>query len=261
MLIAKLFGLKKLESQFPELFHGTVAKFCNMDCVVHGRRHDEPGTFYVSNHASYLDVFVLGGAIEGSFVAKSEVSGWPVFGKLAQLQNTVFLERKAQRAAEQVKLLKSHLDSGTSLIVFPEGTSTSGDYVAPFRSSLYRAAEGRMIQPVSVVYADYQGQRMTKAERDRFAWYLPDPKVAVPNRAFLPHFLEALGLKPSTVHIVFHDPFRMSDGADRKVIAQQCEDVVRRGLEAYIPPVAQPTTTPVEAPVHDELDQVSEENA
>ena len=234
MLIAKLLRMKQLERRFPEVFHGTVAKFCNMDCIVHGRRHNEPGTFYVSNHASYLDVFVLGGVIEGSFVAKSEVAGWPVFGKLAQLQNTIFLERKAQRAAEQVELLKQHLDNGTSLIVFPEGTSTSGDYVAPFRSSLYRAAEGRMIQPVSVVYADYQGQPMNKAERDRFAWYLPDSKVAVPNRAFLPHFLEALGLKPSTVHIMFHDPFRMSSGADRKAIAQQCEDVVRRGLDSYV---------------------------
>ena len=234
MLIAKLFRLRNLERKFPELFHGTVAKMCNMNCVVHGDRHESPGTFYVANHASYLDVFVLGGVIEGSFVAKSEVSGWPVFGKLAQLQNTVFLERKAQRAAEQVALLQSHLAAGRRLIVFPEGTSTSGDYVAPFRSSLYRAAAGQMIQPVSVVYALYDGQPMTRATRDLFAWYLPDPKVAVPNRAFLPHFVAALGLRPSTVHIVFHEPFLMAEDADRKSIAQRSEAAVRAGLELHL---------------------------
>ncbi len=235
MSMTKLLRLSRLESKFPEFFHGTVAKLFNMNCVVRGTRHEGRSTFYVSNHVTYLDVFVLGGLIEGSFVAKSEVASWPVFGKLARLQNTLFLERRAQRAAEQVTLLRDHLEEGRNLIVFPEGTSTSGDYIAPFRSSLYRAAEGRVVQPVSVVYADYDGRPMTKAVRDRFAWYLPDPKVSVPNKPFLNHFVAGLGLRPSTVHVVFHEPFIMpADG--RKDAAQKSEEMVRSGLEALLEP-------------------------
>ncbi|NKB98722.1 MAG: 1-acyl-sn-glycerol-3-phosphate acyltransferase [Pseudomonadales bacterium] len=234
MLVAKVLRLRKLERKFPELFHSTAAKLFNIQCVIHGQCNEGAATFYVANHATYLDVFVLGGVIEGSFVAKSEVSGWPVFGQLARLQNTVFLERRAQRAAEQVAVLRDHLAEGRSLIVFPEGTSTAGDYVAPFRSSLYRAAEGHVIQPVSVVYSDYDGKPMSPAQRDRYAWYLPDPKKAVPNAPFLNHFLAALGLKPCSVHVVFHDPFTMSVGADRKTTASQCEELVRRGLETYL---------------------------
>lgn len=236
MSITKLLRLSRIEAKFPELFHGTVARLFNMNCVVRGTPHEGPSTFYVANHATYLDVFVLGGLIQGSFVAKSEVARWPVFGKLARLQNTLFLERKTQRAAEQVKLLSAHLDQGRNLIVFPEGTSTSGDYIAPFRSSLYRAAEGRVVQPVSVVYADYDGRPMTKAARDLFAWYLPDPKIAVPNKPFLNHFLAGLGLRPSTVHVVFHEPFTMAENG-RKDAAQKSEAMVRKGLEALLEPL------------------------
>lgn len=234
MLFVKGLRLRRVERRFPELFHGTVARLFNLDTVVHGERHGGASTFYVANHTTYLDVFVLGGLIQGSFVAKSEVSGWPVFGQLAKLQNTVFLERRARRAVEQVGRLRNHLATKGSLIVFPEGTSTPGDYVAPFRSSLYRAAEGCMVQPVSVVYRDYDGQPMRPGARDRYAWYLPDANVAVPNRPFLPHFVSALGLRRCTVHVVFHEPFAMMEGQDRKWVAKQCEDAVRQGLNEHL---------------------------
>ncbi len=234
LLVANVFRIRKLARKFPEVFHEIIVKIFNIQYVIHGERHEGTATFYAANHATYLDVFVLGGKIEGSFIAKSEVSGWPVFGQLARLQNTVFIERRAQRAAAQVTVLRDQLAAGRNLILFPEGTSTAGDYVAPFRSSLFRAAEGHVIQPVSVIYADYDGKPMSRAQRDRYAWYLPDPNIAVPNTPFLKHFVSALGLKRCTAHIVFHEAFTMAAGADRKATSRWCEDQVRDGLETYL---------------------------
>ncbi|MEM7077447.1 MAG: lysophospholipid acyltransferase family protein [Pseudomonadota bacterium] len=213
--------------RFPLLFHGFVCRLCGMRVEVHGQPTAQHPAVYVSNHASYLDVFVLGSQIEGAFVAKSEVAGWPLFGKLAKLQNTLFLERNPRRAAEQIEVLEQHLTNGESLILFPEGTSTSGDYVAPFRSSLFAATESSAIQPVSVVYADYEGRPMSATEREAYAWYLPDPKVPVPNRSFVGHFVNALGLGPSRVIVAFHPPLQ---GGDRKQLAAEAQALVQAGL-------------------------------
>ena len=181
MSIARLFNHAGWIERFPLLFHGTVARFFfNMRCEYVGHMQQGRPVMYVANHASYLDVFVLGGKIPGSFVAKSEVAGWPVFGKLARLQNTMFLERKAQRAASQITQVRDWLHNESNLILFPEGTSTSGDWVAPFRSSLFAAADEVTVQPVTVVYLDYQGELMSKGDRDHYAWYLPDPTQPVP---------------------------------------------------------------------------------
>lgn len=244
MLLARAFRSRLVE-QFPLLFHSTVARLFGLRTEVVGEPCNRPSTLYASNHVSYMDVFVLGGSIKGCFVAKSEVASWPLFGKLARLQNTLFLERRAQRAADQIGILKENLAAGTSLILFPEGTSTAGNWVAPFRSSLFAAAEDRWIQPVTVAYLDYQGKRMSQSERDHYAWYLPDPKGApgVPNSPFAKHFFNGLGIRGGcAVQVIFHDPVLMAPGA-RKETAAQCEQLVRAGLDASLNEAARENST------------------
>ncbi|MEM7001151.1 MAG: lysophospholipid acyltransferase family protein [Pseudomonadota bacterium] len=241
MLVAKVTRWRRLEMSFPRVFHGFVCRLFGMHVVVRGEPMSTKPTWFVANHVTYMDVFVLGKLIKGSFLAKSEVAGWPVFGKLAGLQNTLFLERRAAKAREQVAEVRQHLATRGSLIVFPEGTSTSGDYVGRFRSSLFAATEGVIIQPVSVVYTQYDGQPMTPQQRERYAWYLPDPsKPGVNNRPFLNHFLEGLGLKRSVVEVIFHKPTMIDSEATerasdaRKQCAQACEDAVRHGLHSAL---------------------------
>ena len=223
-VVAALFGAQHSPGLYLT-FHGGVARLFNIRITTTGTLHTAPPTLYVSNHVSYLDVFVLGAWLPGSFIAKSEVSGWPVFGKLAKLQNTLFFERNVRRAADQIAIMREHLANGKSLIFFPEGTSTPGTHVEPFRSSLFQAAEGEdtVIQPVSVAYTAYDGEPMTQAERDYYAWYLP--------MTFLPHFLNALGLRRAEVELVFHEPVRVADFESRKACAAHCEHVVRDGLQ------------------------------
>ena len=234
MTICRLFKLDATY-KFPLLFHGVVCRLFGMQCEYSGERRTERPTLFVANHASYMDVFVLGAVIPGAFVAKSEVSGWPLFGKLAKLQNTLFFERKAQRAASQISQLHDHLMNESDLILFPEGTSTSGSWVAPFRSSLFAATEGFYVQPVSVAYVDYEGQPMSERDRDFYAWYLPDPKQVPPqpNRPFAAHFWEGLGLGRSRVCVHFHEPVLVEKGG-RKAAAKVCEEKVRDGLYSLL---------------------------
>jgi len=212
------------------IFHHGVSRLFNLECVHEGKLCIDRPTIYAVNHISYLDVFLLGSIIPGSFIAKSEVSGWPVFGKLAALQNTLFFERNARRALDQISKMQEHLIHKSNLILFPEGTSTPGTHVESFRSSLFQAADldGQtiQIQPVSVAYTHYCGERMTQDQRDYYAWYIPMP--------FLSHFLNGMGLKRARVKLTFHDPVTLSQFESRKECARYCEERVRAGLLSAI---------------------------
>ena len=234
MLFAKAFRLRFIDS-LPLLFHGFVCRLFSLQCEFVGVPRSDEHTLYVSNHVSYLDVFILGSVLRGSFVAKSEVASWPIFGNLATLQDTLFLERSAHRAAEQIERVSNHLHQKGSLIMFPEGTSTDGTHVAPFRSSLFAAASNVSVQPVTIAYVDYDGEPMTRDERERYAWYLPNPekRPGIPNRPFASHFFAALGLRRCTVKVRFHEPVAEPLG-NRKACALQCESTVRRGLEQFL---------------------------
>lgn len=224
-LVSKRLG-RPAPTRLYRLFHTGMAGLFQLTTKVTGQICLHPNTLYVANHASYLDVFVLGSLIDGSFIAKSEVAGWPVFGKLAGIQNTLFLTRKSTRAVSQVEQLATRLKAGR-MVLFPEGTSTPGGHVEPFRSSLFAAGAQRngpepKIQPVTVAYTHYAGKPMSQPERDRYAWYLP--------MTFGPHFLAALGLQAAQTSVVFHPAVTLSAFDSRKECATHCEEQVRAGL-------------------------------
>jgi 1-acyl-sn-glycerol-3-phosphate acyltransferase len=99
------------------------------------------GGLLVSNHLSYLDIVVLAALAPCVFVAKQEVKGWPVFGWFAQLGGTVFVRRERRsQAAQTVDEIELVLRAGRLVILFPEGTSSGGDTVLPFKSSLLEPA-------------------------------------------------------------------------------------------------------------------------
>ena len=243
MLFAKALRLRLAES-FPLVFHGFACRLFSLRREQLGSPATGQTVVYVSNHVSYLDVFVLGSMVKGAFVAKSEVASWPVFGKLARLQNTLFLERNPRRSAEQVQTLKNHLTHNGSVIMFPEGTSTNGTVVGTFRSSLFAAAEGCTVQPITVAYIGPDGEPMSQDERDRYAWYLPNPKEhpTTPNRPFASHFFSGMGLGRCTVRVLFHEPITMKPG-NRKECALYCESSVRSGLSQLLGPEPQNVAT------------------
>lgn len=188
--------------------------------------------FYMSNHLSYLDVPLLGSILRASFVAKSEVGKWPVFGFLSKLQQTEFIERKRTSIGRETGKLAEKIANGRSLILFPEGTSTSGYEVFPFKSSLFTLALGNgnediFLQPVTISLLKVNGEApQTKDERDLYAWPL-DLDMELP-----PHLFRFAKTSGADLRVTFHPPVRARDFTDRKVLAKTCHDSVSNGLKA-----------------------------
>ena len=132
------------------------------DDPLHAIRHG----LIVTNHISWLDVFVLNAVVPMRFVAKSEVRTWPVIGWLCARAQTLFIERGKPRSAARINIqLVELLKCGECLAVFPEGTTTDGAKVAHFHSSLLQPAidAGAPLHPIAIRYQDKHGQRSVVA--------------------------------------------------------------------------------------------------
>ena len=121
------------------------SRLCALKVRVRGHPVVEGPVLYTANHVSYLDIVVLGGLLDAVFVAKAEVVRWPVIGPLAKLQRTIFIERTATRASVENTELRHRLAMGESVIIFPEGTSSDGRRVLPFKSALFDIAKPRRL--------------------------------------------------------------------------------------------------------------------
>jgi len=217
----------------PMFFHRGLCKIFGLRLSVTGQLCQQRPTLYVGNHVSYLDIFLLGAIVPGYFVAKSEVAGWPLLGKLARLQNTLFIERNSRHARAQVDILRQQLVDGGNLILFPEGTSTDGAHVERFKSSLFHAAETDsdidiLIQPMTLAYIKHNNKTMSQPIRDYYAWYGTMP--------FLSHFIQALGMRSADVELIFHRPVKISDFNCRKACAEHCWQAVDGALRERIKP-------------------------
>jgi 1-acyl-sn-glycerol-3-phosphate acyltransferase len=193
----------------------------------------EPGasTLFVVNHVSYLDIPVLSQHIKAVFVAKSAVARWPLFGIIARVTGTIFVDRSLSEASRKRDSIRSMLREGESVLLFPEGTSTDGTSVAPFRPALLDvAAAGNggpepVIQPVSVAYTRYRGGPPLQGPLTAlYCWY--------GDAQLLPHILRVFGLRGAEVEVRFHPRMRAGDFANRKQLAQACRDVVAAGVAA-----------------------------
>lgn len=200
---------------------------CRLAFVVLGMKHRRRGKpmyehgAIVANHGSWLDVFALNACDVFYFVAKSEVARWPMIGWLARATGTVFITRSGREARAQKALFERRLDAGHRLLFFPEGTSTDTVHILPFKTTLFAAfftehlRETCAIQPVTVIYT---------APKDRearfYGWW--------GDMSFGTHLLKVLAApRQGSVEVVFHDPLRVQDYADRKALAKAAEGVVR----------------------------------
>ena len=183
----------------------------------------------VANHVSWLDIFSLNARKRIYFVSKSEVANWPGIGWLARATGTVFIDRDRKQAKAQTVLFESRLRFGHKLLFFPEGTSTDGLRVLPFKSTLFAAffsdhlRDFLYVQPVSVIYHAPSG------EPARFYGWWGDME-------FGGHLLKTLAQpRQGAVELIYHAPVKVADFADRKALAVHCETMVRAGLERALP--------------------------
>lgn len=185
------------------------------------------GGAVVANHVSWLDIFALNARKRIYFVAKSEVAGWPGIGWLARATGTVFIKRARGAAQGQVALFQQRLAHGHRLLFFPEGTSTDGRQVIPFKSTLFEAffdqdlREKLSIQPVTLIYRAPNG-----ADQRFYGWW--------GDMEFGSHLLSTLAAKrQGGVTVIYHAPVQLTDFTDRKSLAVSLENTVRAGLEDH----------------------------
>ncbi len=220
-------GLRS-QLDIPRLYHRVCARILGFDLIVRGEISTARPTLFVSNHSSYLDITMLGAVVRGSFVAKSEVAGWPLFGLLARLQSTVFVDRRPGSTGTQRDNLASRLRAGDSLILFAEGTSSDGNRTLPFKSALFAAADPRMIgrpvavQPVSITCTALDGIPLGRTLRAAYAWY--------GDMELMSHIWAMAGLGRMTVAIQFHPPVTLEAFGTRKALADHCWRTVAGGV-------------------------------
>jgi 1-acyl-sn-glycerol-3-phosphate acyltransferase len=190
-----------------------------------GRPMRGPGAV-VANHASWLDIFALNARQRVYFVAKDEVARWPGIGWLARATGTLFIARKGTEARAQADQFTARLTAGHRLLFFPEGTSTDGLRVLPFRSTLFAAflapalRQTLQIQPVTVVWRGPPG-----ADPRFYGWW--------GDMGFGEHLLAVLAApRQGSVTVIYHPPLRVADHTDRKALAAACEAAVRSALPA-----------------------------
>ena len=209
------------------VIYGGWVRISGFEIEVIGAPSAVSPTLYVANHCSYFDIMVLGSLLEAAFVAKKEVETWPGIGFLAALAGTVFVDRRARHSRTQRDEMKAKLDDEQqSLILFPEGTSSDGRSVLPFKSALFSVAETGgstlPVQPISLSYNRLNGLPMGRNWRCYFAWY-GDMELA-------DHIWLALGLGRAKVTVVFHPPVTMETLPSRKALADHCFGAVRKGV-------------------------------
>ena len=216
----------------PIWFHRLAAAVLGLRVRQIGAMSQHRPLLIVANHTSWLDIVTLGSIAPVSFIAKSEVAGWPFVRTLARLHRTAFVDR-ARRAATRkaADSIGARLAQGDAMVLFAEGTTSSGDRVLPFRSALFGAAQatglaGARAQPAAVAYTRRRGLPPGRAGRPAIAWY-----GAMDLAPHLWGLLQGGGLDAV---VVWGPPRAIERLADRKAIAAELEAWVREAYAAAL---------------------------
>lgn len=227
-----LFG----QSVMPRRWHAAIVRALGLRIHVRGEMSAKRPLLIASNHVSWSDVMAIGSLFDVRFIAKSELSGWPVMGYLCRLQRTVFVERNRRRkSGEQASEIARGLKAGDAMVLFAEGTTGDGNFVLPFKSTLFGAArmaidqgaaEQVYIQPLTVVYTRLHGMPMGRLHRSLAAW--------IGDTDLVPHLTGLLREGGMDVELHFGEPVVYSKATDRKQVTRLVEHRVRTMMVAAL---------------------------
>lgn len=213
----------------PRQWHKGMCFILGLKTEICGKPVQDRQLIYISNHLSYLDIPAIGSYLKASFIAKEDIASWPVIGFLASVQQTAFISRASNKAKKVANALDNMVREGKSLILFPEGTSSAGTTVLPFKSSLFSLAQPNNakpipIQPFILELISANGAPISLPEhRDLYSWY--------GDMDFAPHiwiFLQNDGVK---VRLTFLDIIEPTAEMDRKELCRLVEQQISSGLE------------------------------
>lgn len=227
----------KAARRFPHWYHRQVCRLVGVKLTIDGEVVKDRPVLLVANHTSWLDIPVLSAVAPVSFVAKKEVGGWPFVSSLARLQRTVFVDRQRRSAVgETAGEISRRLAEGDAIVLFAEGTSSDGNRVLPFKTSLFAAAKptaagleagpgetkGAVVQTVSIAYTRLHGVPLSRADRHLVGWY--------GGMEMQSHAWQLLKAGPLDAVITVGLPVPLAEFRDRKELAERSERAVREQL-------------------------------
>jgi 1-acyl-sn-glycerol-3-phosphate acyltransferase len=234
----------RLAGILPTLFHRLILALFGIRVHVQGLppQAGRP-TLVLANHVSWLDIPAVASTVPLSFIAKSEIADWPVFGFLARLQRSVFLDRARKSATAEVNdVVAERLARGEAIVLFPEGTTGDGNRLLPFRSSLVGAARAALVgqggageharveaihlQPLALAYTRRNGMPVTRRERPGIAWY--------GDMDLLPHLAAFFREGPIDVVLTWGEPLVFDARTNRKHATAAVEAAIRAAIRDAI---------------------------
>ncbi len=216
----------------------------DQDSKAHLNNISKVGSLYVSNHVSWIDIVVIGSLIKSRFIAKKEVKTMGLFGFLATLNNTFFIDNsKTTKSLDYSKIISKKLLNGENLILFPEGTTSDGSMIRKFKSSFFESANSKYICPTSgeekfisvyaitLCYLKKNGLPMGINVRRGIAWI-----GSYPMARLMYDFLVSGNV---SIYIKISDAVTFRDFGDRKKLSSHCENTILINLLDTIHPKAQ----------------------
>jgi lyso-ornithine lipid O-acyltransferase len=217
----------------PRLWHRCLCAIMGLRVEVKGTPCMRQRTLFVGNHISHFDIVLLGGVLRTRFIAKDDMLRWPGVPFIAGLQQTVFISRRGRDADTAAAALAEVMRRGNNLLLFAEGTTSSGKTVAPFKSSLfslfvgdaYAAENAWTVQPFTLLLQSVDGHTIRDdADRDLYAFH-GDMDAGM----HVQRFLRSRGAR---LQLVLHAPITVAAGTDRKTLAAMAHAVVASALNA-----------------------------
>jgi 1-acyl-sn-glycerol-3-phosphate acyltransferase len=212
---------KRLVVHLIQPFVRCLVKIINIRIKVSGCffARAKKGAFIISNHSSYVDGFVLGALFPVIYVGKAEIKSWPLIGVMTDFSGTLFIDRKRKNhIAAYIREIADTLAGGVNVLFFPEGTSTNGETLLPFKAAFFEAPldAGAVVIPVSLVYKSLDNRPMDKSNRDMVYWY--------GDMTFFGHFFKLLSHRILEVEARIHSPIAVEGSDDRSVARKRASE-------------------------------------
>lgn len=202
-----------------------ITRAFNLDIQVHGMipGNKQQHVLFVANHVSWVDIFAINSIIPLRFIAKSEIKSWPIIGYLATKANTLFIQREKKQQANLMNLsIAQSLSQGDNLCLFPEGTTTHGDNVYPFKASLFQAAidANTVVWPIAIRYIDHHGKI--------------DSEMAYADEiSLLASFNKVISQPKPRVILHFLTPISANKVSDRQMLSFAAREAIVECLEQH----------------------------
>ena len=217
-----LWRLFRLPSPWPRFFLLSVTTNCGAIVKTRGTRLKQD-VFYVSNHVSWFDIPVISGQTGCTFIAQDGIASWPIVGFLCKINKTIFVSRTDRmQVGGQIQVIREAIEEKYPITVFPEGTTTDGNSLLPFKPSLFQAMtpppKPTLIQPMLLDYGQIS---------EEICWI--GDETALDNAKSL---FARFGVIRTTLH--FLEPFDPAEFGDRKAICAEVERRISAALSASL---------------------------